>query len=202
MEDKQLTNQESLDLIRKMINQTRVKVQSNQAELWIGCLGIFVSISIYVSFLLTHSPLVHYLWFLMFASYFISTYFKKKEIASETYLSSAINKGYTVMGWTFFIACLAIFIQTFYYMISAFIVLFPISLILMSFVNLFKGLVLKEKAYIYPAYIVMFMGFFTLNYILVFQKFLPHWTLGYAVASFLLYVLPYLILNRKQQSSR
>lgn len=205
MEEKNLTEQESLDLIRKMLEQTRVRIQtgSNKAEMWIGCLGMAISVITYIGVEMFHCQYVHLLWFLMFLSFFIGRHFKKKEALPETYVSKAINTAFCVLGWTFGIACLtfALFLYE-YRSANTFAILFPLSFIIMSFVTLLKGLLLEEKIYRFSAYVVMLMGFYLMGELFVSHVIHTYWILAYTGACFFQFVLPNLIFDYKMKVKR
>lgn len=205
MEEKNLTNQESLDLIRKMLLQTRVQMQehSNKTEMWIGILGILVASSVYIGIQLTHSPYINLLWLLMYLSFYIAQYFKKRSPQAHTYISKVINTAFSLVGWTFGIACMACAIFLFQSQNGiAFAILFPLSFIIMSFVTLLKGLLLEEKIYQFTSYLVMFMGFYLMVDLFITRSLHRYWILGYAITCFFLFVLPNLIFNCKMKTKQ
>lgn len=204
MEEKNLSNQESLDLIRKMLEQTRESVQSNgnMVEMWGGCLGAAISISIYIGITVTGNNKFFMLYLLMFLMFFISRYYSKKQKMPETYLAKAIGKAYQVMGYAMglasvIIVCESIFINS----PKSSLVLFPLSLILMSFVTILKGILLKEKLFSYTGIVALLLSIWMLKELILTQRFQLSWTLFYACICIVMWVIPNFLMTFKTKSN-
>ncbi len=134
MEDKQLNEQESLELIVRMIQNSKRNVSENAggpALIW-GYATILTSLLVYAGWMLTHQYYVMYGWFLIPVFGGIGTFLfgrGEKPILKKTYLDCVIRYIWLVMGTV----CCALSVAAF---IFHFPILFFISLLMATAITL------------------------------------------------------------------
>jgi hypothetical protein len=116
MEDKQLTEKESLDLIARMIENTRDRITKNAGGpflIW-GYITIAVALSTWFAISSTHNNWWNILWFLIPLLGSPITYFtaKKKEKMVRTFVDRVIGGVWMVFGITILlVAVMAFFVR-------------------------------------------------------------------------------------------
>lgn len=103
MEEKQLNSEESLELITRMIRQTRSRVERNAAQpfLVMGYLTVAVSIAVWFALRATHNPIWHLLWFVIpIAGLFYNGIVRRanREKAVTTYIDRVVGYVWWVFG--------------------------------------------------------------------------------------------------------
>ncbi len=85
MEEKKLTDQESLELISQLIRSTRENMEVGRGNLFLyfGYFSAFLGIAIYILTALTSNGVWGFGWFLMFAFWGSLYYFSKKPAVTQ-----------------------------------------------------------------------------------------------------------------------
>lgn len=144
MEDRKLTEKESLELISQMIRNTQTKMEQESGTMLLiwGYTTIFVTIVVWISLILTRSYLSHWLWFLIpviggAISYgFIKK--RKRQPSTKTYIDRFMTYIWSVLGAAaFLLSMIAIFVSD-----ADFPILFVIVL-LMSIGTTLTGLTVR-----------------------------------------------------------
>lgn len=146
MEDRKLKEEESLELISRMIRDSRKSVDYKAGTfslIW-GYVTVFVSLLIYGGWVLTHHQAIFWLWFLIPVVGVVATWlFERNQPAlKRTYLDKVINQIWMVLGlvgWGLAVAC--------FLLPGSFSILFLISL-LMGMGMTMTGCVASYKVYI------------------------------------------------------
>lgn len=143
MEDRKLTEQESLELISRMINNTRERVEKHAGMpflIW-GYIVVAVSLSVWYLFTATHNPAWHGLWFCIpvigLPIYLLHLKTKEKQPKVKTYIDRVMTYIWGVLGIT------AIIISAFA-MFHRIPILF-IMLIIMGMGTTITGLIIRFK---------------------------------------------------------
>lgn len=142
MEEKQLNSEESLELITRMIRQTRSRVERNAAQpfLVMGYLTVAVSIAVWFALRATHNPIWHLLWFVIpIAGLFYNGIVRRanREKAVTTYIDRVV--GY--VWWVFGSAAVLCSLLSFFVRLD---ILF-IILLLMGLATALTGLVTRFR---------------------------------------------------------
>ena len=141
MEDRVLTERESLELISQMIRNTREKVEKNAGApflIW-GYTTVIISLVVWYLFSTTHNPAWHWLWFgipvIGLPLFLLQVRAQEKQPKVKTYVDRIITYIWAVMGTTsFVVAVFAMFYRT--------PVLF-IMLLMMGMATTLTGLVIR-----------------------------------------------------------
>lgn len=102
MEDKKLTSAESLELISRMINNTRENLKlgsGNMFLLW-GYLSVIASFVVYAGIMMTHSPLWNWVWFAipLIGTPTMIFFHKKEDNKVITYIDTVTSKIWVIVG--------------------------------------------------------------------------------------------------------
>lgn len=196
MEEKILSEKESLELISKMISETKNKLERGGGNIFLlwGYLGVCVSLIVYGLLNFTGNHSVMWLWFLIPVIGYPAMFFmrSKSQTGSVTFIGSVISKIWIVIG-----VCTVLVSISVLYDYTLLPILFIMSLLVTAGVAM-SGLVLKFK----PATIAGFIGI-----VLSFALLLVSWKsqiLVFAAMSAIMLIIPGHILNsafRKQQKN-
>lgn len=146
MEERKLSEKESLEIISQMIQNTKERMENGTGStmLMMGYLTVAVSIAVYVGILLTRDMHWNFLWLaILFIGYPVALLMDKKKKRRlnyhKTQIDSAISAVWSVMG-----ACM-LFATFFYCWKSYAVVLMPIALILIGIGSTITFSILKMK---------------------------------------------------------
>lgn len=152
MEEKNLTQQESLEIISKMIKETRTNIEKGGGNIFLlwGYLWLVIALAVYLLIVQTGDYRAHWLWFAMPIIGYPAMYFmiKKKRSNTVTFVSKTISKIWVVIGTCALFLSLFMLIKP-----SALPILFVMALIMNAGVAL-SGLVLEYK----PISVAGFLG--------------------------------------------
>ncbi|NTV19171.1 MAG: hypothetical protein HGA83_07060, partial [Bacteroidales bacterium] len=152
MEEKILSEKESLELISKMISETKNKLERGGGNIFLlwGYLGVCVSLIVYGLLNFTENYAVQWLWFLIPVIGYPAMFFMKgkSQTGSVTFIGSVISKIWIVIG-----VCTILVSISILYDYTLLPILFIMSLLVTAGVAM-SGLVLKFK----PAAVAGFIG--------------------------------------------
>ena len=197
MEEKKITEQESLELIARMIESTKENLEVGRGNrfLYFGYFAFVLSIVVFACVKLTHNNQFSGLWWLMFLCWgFVSWKSKKPRVV--TYTDRALNSVWMVVGLMF---CFS----TVYLMASAFItrntdmsLMMPFSLLFVSVGTSMTGVIIRNHAITYLPLVSAIVSFYMLNSFLFGH---PHvwWHLLFGFASVFNMIIPGHLLNVK-----
>ena len=200
MEEKKLTDQESLELISQMIRSTRENMEVGRGNLFLyfGYFSAFLGIAIYILTALTSNGVWGFGWFLMFAFWGLLYYFSKKP-AVVTYTDRAIRTVWKVIGYMFIISCLSIVLIGWFAGQINFSVMMPLSLIYMGMGTSMTGVIIRNKTTVYLPLLAMVIPFYMF---VMMQNGNPPcwWELLFSLAAIIIMVIPGHVLNAKSRS--
>ena len=192
MEEKQLNEKESLELIAQMIRNTQRKMEKNSGLpflIW-GYTTIAVSLAVWYLLSTTGNYQWNWLWLTIPVIGFpiMMFTFKKNEVYPKTYIDKVISYVWIVFGLSAFIVSAGTLI------FHRFPILFTVIL-LISMGTAITGLIIKFKPLVFSGFLGMFLSFLCLmlnplNSILVF-----------AGLFLIVQVIPGHILNYKSRKS-
>ena len=187
MEEKILTQQESLDIISRMIKQTRNNLEKGGGNIYLlwGYLWLTVALAVYFVITTTGDYRAQWLWFAIPAVGYpgMIMLLKKRTSAAVTFASSVIAKIWIVIGVCALLLSLFMLINPF-----AFPMLFVMALLINAGVAM-SGLIIRFK----PVIIAGFGGIvlsFSLLMIAGFEQILV-----FAAFSLIMLIIPGHILN-------
>lgn len=166
MEEKNINEKESIEIITSMIARTKERYalgDGNILLLW-GWLTVGVSALIWILIEVTHHPAVNWLWFLIWIIGGIATpvMAKKKEVkkGNKSYSDNLISRIWSVVGFS---AIASTFICLGFLLAKgadAWSAMFIFALVIVPFAEIANGVILRESSLIWGGAIGLLTGIF------------------------------------------
>lgn len=208
MEDKKLTEKESLEVITSMIAQTKQRYigDGNILLMW-GYLIVAVAALIWTLLVITHNSCWNWLWFLIWIIGGIATpIMAKKEQRKrgvKNYSDTLTSRIWSTVGFSAIAAtsiCLAMLLIK---GIDAWSSMFALALIIVPFGEIAQGIVIKEKSLVVGGAIGLCVGLFTMACIAGHVVLYATWFMPMFIIAFIaMMIVPGHILNHKAQTER
>lgn len=149
MEEKKLTEKESLDLITEMIRNTKRRLElgdGNLMLLW-GYTSVFASVAVYLAGLVMKSPAANIFWVLIPAIGLPAMMLLRRKGVkiSETYVDQVSNGLWKLVRTTAFIAlalCIAFALCGY----DAWVIMWIYALFVIGFATAAQGIIIREKS--------------------------------------------------------
>lgn len=203
MEEKRLTESESIEIITSMINRTKDRyIGSGNIMLMWGYLVVAVTILVWVMIDTTHNPLWNWLWFLIPVIGGIATPLmarkEKRERGVTTYSDMISSRLWTMFGLSEAVLILVCLVAQLGFGVSSWISMMVYSFIVAAFAEIVQGIIVKENSLVVGGSLGLFLGMITLcsavgDIPLYTDIFLPIFMLGFVV----MMIIPGHILNYK-----
>ncbi len=168
MEEKNLNERESLEVIMAMINRTKERYMlgdGNILLMW-GYVVIAVSALVWALLALTHNPAVNWLWFLIWIIGGIATpvMARKKQIDKgvKSLYDKIISRLWSIVGYATIAAVLSCLGFLLIGGKDSWAMMFEIALIIVPIVEMAQGILLDEKSFIVGGAIGLAVGIFTM----------------------------------------
>lgn len=208
MEEKKLTERESLEIITTMIARTKERYigDGNIMLMW-GYLTVGMTALVWALLALTRNPEVNWLWFLMGTIGGIATPLmaRKHQAGSrvKSYSDTVTSRIWTAVGLTAMAAtaiCLGFELIA---RIHAWSMMFTIALIIVPFAEMTQGIIVKEKCLVWGGAIGLLAGFFTVGCLAARVTLYAQWFFPMFIAAFMaMMIIPGHILNHKSRLER
>lgn len=200
MEEKKLSEKESLELISQMISSTRRQIQvgsGNQYLYW-GYFTTVLSVTIYLLVYFTHNSIWNFGWFLMLAFWGFMAYLNRNNRQDViTYSDKVLSQVWKVVGWMFFITVFVVGVLSYKFGYSCWPVMLPLSLIYCGIGSSITGVIIREPVAAYtPLAAFAFAIYMLVSYSLT-KLILLDWYLYYAISFVLMMVIPGHVINQK-----
>lgn len=197
MEERKLNEKESLELITRMIRNTKHNLEIGDGNIFLfwGYLTVTSTAIVYLLLQLTEN-LMSYLAFLLIivVGITLSHYFKRKRLPKvKTYTDKVLEQIWSVMGS---IATLAITIFGIYYDSR---LIPPLILIILSLACYITGLLIKEK--VFNLGIVSFINGLNMLFYIIKEGFDSFMLLLFALSFIVMMIIPGHVLNYKAKKS-
>lgn len=208
MEERNLTEKESLEVITAMIARTKQRYvgDGNILLMW-GYLTVAVSALVWILLILTHNPAWNWLWFLIWVIGGTVTPIMARKKQVETGVKSYSDKitsriwsvvGYSAIVSTFFCLCFLLFKG-----ISAWSMMFAFALIIVPFAEIVQGIILNEKSLVTGGGIGLAIGIFTICCIAGRVALYVNWYTPLFILAFVaMMIVPGHILNHKAKQGK
>ncbi len=203
MEDRKLTEKESLEVITSMIARTKQRYigDGNIMLMW-GYLCVGVTALIWALLVLTHNPCWNWLWFLIWIIGGIATPIIRKKRLHEngvkSYSDALTSRIWSAVGLSAIGAtaiCLAFLLVK---GIDTWASMFVLALIIVPFGEIAQGIVVKEKSLVAGGAAGLCAGLFTMACIAGHVVLYATWFMPVFIISFIcMMIIPGHILNRK-----
>ena len=209
MEERKISEQESIEIITSMISRTKdrlAKGSGNILLMW-GYLVVVITLLVWVLLITTHNQAVNWLWFLIWIIGGIATPIMARKGQARTgvksYSDKLISQIWTAVGLSAIATtafCLGFLLIGGKHAWTAF---FAFALVIVPMGEIMQGLVIREKSLICGGAIGLCAGIFTTCCIaagvpLVVSWFMPIFIVAFAA----MMILPGHILNHKAKSIR
>ncbi len=202
MEEKRLTEQESINIITTMISRTNDRYigDGNIMLLW-GWLTITVGCLIWVMLVFTHNPTWNWLWFMIPVVGWIGTTMMAKKSERRrgvTTYSDKISFQIWLAVGIIAIACTIICLGFGFGGISVWTLMFVYSLIVVPFAEIIQGLIVREKSLIAGGACGMVIGLFVTSCLICDITLYAYWFLPVFIVAFAcMMLIPGYIINHK-----
>lgn len=203
MEERKLTEKESLEIITSMIERTRERyIGDGRIMLMWGYLTVVLTAIIWTLIGVTHNPVWNWLWFLLWIIGGTLTPIMDKKMQHEkgfkNYSDTVTSRIWSTVGFSAIVAtaiCLAFLLVG---GIDAWSMMFAIALVIVPFAEIASGIVVKEKSMIIGGAIGLSAGLFTMaciagNVALYASSFMPLFILVWVA----MMIIPGHIINYK-----
>ena len=210
MEDKKMTEKESLELITSMIKRTRERYvgDGNILLMW-GYLTVAVTALVWILLATTGNPIYNLGWFLIpLVGYILKPLMVKKQIEKsgvKSYSDRIVSQIWTVVGISSLVAMLFCFGFIIFAHAPASIwkSMFIFALIMVPFAEVANGIVVKEKSLVVGGSLGLLVGIFTMCCIAAGIAFGANWYLPVFIGAFIcMMIIPGHIINRKAKHQR
>jgi len=200
MDNRKLSEKENLELISKMIRNTKEDLNTRDWNIFLimGYSAFILSIVVYALVSITNIYQFSLLWLLMFVAAFITRIYKKKNKPTMiSYTGKMIIQTWRIIGSLFGITFIVLFLSAFFMNYVDFGLMLPLSLIYASIGTAITGLVIKEKPLIFSPLVGFVVAIYMLVYLVQNQHIELIWNLYLGGAFFIMMVIPIRILNKK-----
>lgn len=200
MEDRKLSEKESLDLITQMIHSSKqnMEVGSGNVLLYWGYFTLFLSVVIFALVLYTQNPIWSWGWVSMFAVGPVISYKQRGcEPPVVTYTDKTIRKVWQVFGCMFGLTFVLIALFGGIYKQVDFILMLPLSLLYCGLGVSINGIILREKWMIYSPLIAFVLVVYMLMALINDELPTVWWYLYFGFSFVVMMIIPGHILNNK-----
>ena len=165
MEEKKLTEKESLELIASMIARTKTRYLGSRKMLMWGYLVVITAISVWVLVASTHNLVWNWLWFAIpligFPTTFMMAHSKQRHSGATSYSDKVTSRLWTIFGISeivLIIMCLGFYLFGETDCSGAILVY---SILMTSGAEIAQGLIVRENSLIYGGIIGLLVGMIT-----------------------------------------
>lgn len=209
MEDRKLTERESIELIATMISRTNERYfgNGNIYLVW-GYVTLAVASSVWLLLVVTRNPVWNWLWFLIWIIGGIATQImvRKQRIkygGVKTYSDKLINRIWAIVGFSGIgctAACLGFMLIK---GIDCWSSMFLFALVIVPLIEIAQGVILEEKSFIVGGTIGLIAGIFTGCCIAGGVVLYASWYMPVFILAFVcMMIIPGHVLNYKARNKR
>lgn len=209
MEERKISEQESIEIISSMISRTKdrlAKGVGNILLMW-GYLVVAITLLVWVLLLTTHNPAVNWLWFLIWIIGGIATPImaKKKQLKAgvKSYSDKLGSQIWSVVGFSAIAATFCCLGFMLFDGKDAWSAMFAFALIIVPMGEIMQGIVIREKSLIIGGSIGLGAGIFTMCCIASGVPLVATWFMPMFIVAFTaMMILPGHVLNHKAKAIR
>ncbi|MDE7409777.1 MAG: hypothetical protein K2N09_07120 [Muribaculaceae bacterium] len=165
MEEKKLTEKESLELIASMIARTKTRYLGSRKMLMWGYLVVITAISVWVLVATTHNLVWNWLWFAIpligFPTTYMMSHKQQRHRGATSYSDKITSRLWTIFGISeivLIIMCLGFYLLRETDCSGAILVY---SILMTSGAEIAQGLIVRENSLIYGGIIGLLVGMIT-----------------------------------------
>ena len=200
MKQNNLTEKESLELITRMIQQTKQTMQIGSGNLFLyyGYTAVVIAALVYLLCSSTTQMLWHSLWFLMFVPLGKITQ-RKQHPTVVTYIDKAISNVWIVISALFVVTALTILVIGWFTQVYPFVLMLPLALLYVGIGTACTGVITNDKSMTYFPVVSFVISIYMLVSLFTTGKPSLEWNLLAGLSFIITLVIPGHILNRKSQ---
>lgn len=208
MEEKKLTERESIELITAMISRTNERYfgDGNIYLIW-GYVTLTVALTVWLLLALTHNPAWNWLWFLIWIIGGVSTQVivrkQKGKYGVKTYSDKLINRIWSVVGFSGIgctAACLGFMLIG---GIDSWSLMLLFALVFIPLIEIVQGIILEEKSFTVGGTIGLIAGIITGCCIAGGVPLYAYWYMPMFILAFVcMMVVPGHVLNYKAKNKK
>lgn len=209
MEEKKITEAQSLQIITEMIERSNVRRQLGNGDIMLmwGYLTVIVTALVWATLLATHNPVFNWLWFLIPVVGGVATPImaRKRRDAEgvKTYIDSVGSGLWTIVGCIAAASVVICLCFSFCGYSNCWHAMMVFALLIVGFAEAFQGLLLKMKAMTIGGSIGTLAGLFLLCVICAEITMYAYWVMPLFIVSFIcMMIIPGHILNTKARQTR
>lgn len=202
MEEKQLTEKESISIITEMISRTKERYigDGNIMLMW-GWLAIAVTVIVWIALAATHNPMWNFLWFIIPVVGGIATPIMagKSDIrrGAKTYSDKISSQIWTAVG-IIAIAATVVCMGFDFAGICVWSLMFIYALIIVPLAEIVQGLIVREKSLVAGGACCMAVGLFTTSCLICHIPLFAYWFLpAFMFAFACMMLIPGYMINHK-----
>lgn len=202
MEEKQLTEKESISIITEMISRTKERYigDGNIMLMW-GWLAIAVIVIVWIALAATHNPMWNFLWFIIPVVGGIATPIMagKSDIrrGAKTYSDKISSQIWTAVG-IIAIAATVVCMGFDFAGICVWSLMFIYALIIVPLAEIVQGLIVREKSLVAGGACDMAVGLFTTSCLICHIPLFAYWFLpAFMFAFACMMLIPGYMINHK-----
>lgn len=203
MEDRKLTESESLEIITTMIARTKERYigDGNIMLLW-GYTIVVVTILVWSLIAYTHNPVWNWLWFLIWIVDGIATPVMAKKQKAErrvrNYSDKITSRIWSIVGCSGILSTVMCIAFVMIGDIDTWVMMFAFALVIVPFAEIVQGVILNEKSLIIGGSIGLSIGIYTICCIAGHVSLKAYWFLPLFMAAYVcMLIIPGHILNYK-----
>lgn len=208
MEDRKITEKESLEVITSMISRTKERYigDGNIMLMW-GYLTVTVAALIWILLITTHNPAWNWLWFLIWVvGGTLTPIMARKEERSKgvkSYSDKITSQIWSVVGYSAIAMtamCLGFLLVK---GLDAWSTWFAFALIIVPFAEIAQGIIVREKSLTVGGSLGMVAGIFTLCCLISGVRLYVNWFMPVFMAAFIcMMIMPGHVLNHKAHKEK
>lgn len=204
MEDKKLSEKESIELIATMISRTRERYMGANILLLWGYLTVGVTILVWALLATTGNPAWNWLWFLIWivGGSVTPVLARKNELRCgvKSYTDRITSQIWSVVGYSGLVAFAIYLILMLGFSVSCWSMWLVYALVIVPFAEISQGIIIREKALIVGGAVGLAIGLFTLCCIAGGITLYARWFLVlFMIAFTAMMIVPGHILKHKKQ---
>lgn len=204
MEERQLTEKESIEVITSMITQTKHRLHlgdGNVFLLW-GYTTVLVGVLIWALLLITKNPSVNWLWYLIWIVGGITMPKILKKQKSETkvryYTDKLSSKTWSLVGWCAILMTFSCLGFMLFGGKDCWNTMFVFALLILGILEYVQGVIIQEKSLMYCGWSGIIAGIITMCCISAQIPLYVNWYLPFFLAAYAcMTIIPGHILNAK-----
>ena len=203
MEERKLTEKESLEVITSMISRTKERYMMGDGNIMLmwGYLILTVTALIWILIATTHNQQWNWLWFAIWIGGIITPIMsRKKQIKSgvKSYSDKIMSRIWSTVGFSGLATTLMCLGFLLILGLDTWNTMFTFALIIVPFAEIAQGIVIREKSFIFGGATGMLLGIFTICCISGNVTLYANWFLQmFMIAIIFMMVIPGHILNSK-----